>query len=449
MDVVVPTPERTTKSTVMEPVGPWATGRVDWNPEAGLVGVRPVVDQYSMARYDVHQWKERIDHLKQVSCKSCNKSESVEDHSTDNMKTAARLADKNQDECKGLINGRALEIHKLRTDLSRSIDAVEKEMRMLQDEIHRIKRCIATVDIAGLISNECIKQRGFRLESDLVHDPVQQELAKEYSLINEVRELLVKTLGQFEEQLARNESVKSKLEWDWSNKREAYDLETTNVGLNTQSTTALFKPGSVRFPENGASVPRWTAETETALAVGDEACKQSAELRLLLNNTILIDCIRDLRLQCDRVDLALSQRIQETEQSRQVLQACLEKILNRMSTTEGTIRKLKNMIRNLDQMTKVAQSRLDNRNQRPPAESTRDEAHVRLVDEVKTLLEQTTTLENRIKDTEAVHQELYASRKNLEQELQVKLKTLWVDRERCQPVRAHYPSVAALSGHGD
>lgn len=59
----------------------------------------------------------------------------------------------------------------------------------------------------------------------------------------------MKTLGQFEEQLARNESVKSKLEWDWSNKREAYDLETTNVGLNTQSTTALFKPGSVRFPE--------------------------------------------------------------------------------------------------------------------------------------------------------------------------------------------------------
>ena len=45
------------EDTSMGPIGPWATGRVDWSPMAGLTGTRPVVDKYSIARYSEGEWR--------------------------------------------------------------------------------------------------------------------------------------------------------------------------------------------------------------------------------------------------------------------------------------------------------------------------------------------------------------------------------------------------------
>lgn len=41
----------------MGPVGPWATGKVDWSPMAGLTGTRPVVDRYSITRFSSNEWR--------------------------------------------------------------------------------------------------------------------------------------------------------------------------------------------------------------------------------------------------------------------------------------------------------------------------------------------------------------------------------------------------------
>lgn len=43
----------------MGAIGPWATGRVDWSPLAGLTGIRPVVDHYTITRYSPAEWRKR------------------------------------------------------------------------------------------------------------------------------------------------------------------------------------------------------------------------------------------------------------------------------------------------------------------------------------------------------------------------------------------------------
>lgn len=42
----------------MGPIGPWATGKVDWGPLSGLTGTRPVVDRYSITRFSGAEWRE-------------------------------------------------------------------------------------------------------------------------------------------------------------------------------------------------------------------------------------------------------------------------------------------------------------------------------------------------------------------------------------------------------
>lgn len=41
----------------MGPIGPWATGRPVFTPTAGMTGVRPVVDRYSITRYSPAEWR--------------------------------------------------------------------------------------------------------------------------------------------------------------------------------------------------------------------------------------------------------------------------------------------------------------------------------------------------------------------------------------------------------
>lgn len=41
----------------MQAIGPWATGRVTYNHVAGMTGLRPVVDRYSITRYSPAEWR--------------------------------------------------------------------------------------------------------------------------------------------------------------------------------------------------------------------------------------------------------------------------------------------------------------------------------------------------------------------------------------------------------
>lgn len=56
-------------------------------------------------------------------------------------------------------------------------------------------------------------------------------------------------LKQMEEQLMHNKAIKQRLEMDWSDKKESYEIEAVNVGLRITSKTLLFKPGAIHFPD--------------------------------------------------------------------------------------------------------------------------------------------------------------------------------------------------------
>jgi len=74
-------------------------------------------------------------------------------------------------------------------------------------------------------------------------------LLQEAALIAEVGDLMSRQLKQVEEQLQHNKAIKQRLEMDWSDKNEAYEIEAINAGLHNSSKTLLFKPGATRFPD--------------------------------------------------------------------------------------------------------------------------------------------------------------------------------------------------------
>lgn len=69
-----------------------------------------------------------------------------------------------------------------------------------------------------------------------------------------------------------------------------------------------------------------------------------------------------------------------------------------------------------------------------------------MIEEVKTINENLSAMAGELKRAEETQAALEKSRCDLEREIMVKRKTLYVDRDRGQLLRSFYPSAEALSG---
>lgn len=98
------------------------------------------------------------------------------------------------------------------------------------------------------IVSECLVTRTRRPEPELVRDEPEEELIKEKSLIAEIRSLLLKTLADIEAQLRENRTNKQRMEFDWSDKKDAHENDSRNSHLSNRAPAIMFKAGATRFP---------------------------------------------------------------------------------------------------------------------------------------------------------------------------------------------------------
>lgn len=164
-------------------------------------------------------------------------------------------------------------------------------------------------------------------------------------------------------------------------------------------------------------------------------------------DAILMNSARDLRTQADSVDRTLHNRVICMDEMRQRLENELRTCLRRLADTEIQIEKLQVAARNMDYPMKVAQTRLDNRHQRPRVENCRDESQFALVGEVKSVNDSMSVLSDEIRRSQEMKRELMIQRGNLEREIMLKRRTVNLDRERIQLIRTSFPSTTALTGY--
>ncbi|XP_066908455.1 tektin-4-like [Halyomorpha halys] len=190
----------------------------------------------------------------------------------------------------------------------------------------------------------------------------------------------------------------------------------------------------------------WEKHTRELLGLAAAVRGQSAELRALLDGPILQDAMRDLKQQAETVDITLARGVADLEQCIGAMHQELAVVVRRNAESETLIYDLQQGIRGLDKAMKVAQTRLDNYQMRPGVENCRDKSMFSLIDEVKSLGEQSTSMKGQLQEAEEALLNLINSRSTLEKELKNKLKTLDIDRNRCQACRSQYPTATAMSG---
>ncbi|KAH8238778.1 hypothetical protein KR038_000126 [Drosophila bunnanda] len=430
----------------MGPIGPWASGKVDWSPMAGMTGTRPVVDRYSITRYSPNEWRTRNHETVQVVNGTLGKADKNRFSSTTEFLRLSALVNKSQTETTDRLRTRAQLIGKWKNTLENAIRAMADEIATMEVERVKLRKSLVVYGVPESIAKECIEKRATRPDTELVRDQVEEELVNELSLIAEIRRLMQKTLEDFEMQQVENRTARQRLEYDWSDKKEAYEIDTLNVGLNNLSRTIMFRPGAVRQPPEQASEKYWEHFSMETLDDCEKCRLKSVALRNTLHS-IMMNGARDMRTQADVVEKALTSRINCTQEAVQRFENDLKDVLQSLADVENRIVLMKRRISDFDASMKVAQTRMDNRGYRPNVENCRDLAQQELIDGVHTIQSSVSALLHELAESEQVKADLVSSRARLEREIMLKRRSLFIDRDRCMQLRSHYPSANTLSGN--
>ncbi|KAI5632648.1 tektin family domain-containing protein [Phthorimaea operculella] len=410
---------------------------------AEQTGTRPASNRYGLNRYSLNEWKAHNEKVLDPSA-LVNSNKISYDNKTGIMQGVGSVA-KARNENDKRIRQKARDLFRWKTEVERAAKSITEEVEKLEFERQRLKAASRTLMLPESITKECIELRTNRAIPDLVADLAEIELVKEMNLVKEVRETFTKTLKQIEDQLTINKAAKHRIEYDWCDKTMAYNCDSMNLGLTPD--IVVFRPGATKFGENSAPMEYWEHFCSENILNVEAARQKSADLRGSLN-AILVQGGAKLRKQADKTNLALAETAAITQTLLTNCEKTLLNVLQKIADLEKIIENLHNSIRKMDAAMKVAQTRLDNRNNwRAHGENVMDAAQIGLIGEVKIIHETVTSLRNQLKTSMDLRKDLIKKRIELENDIAAKKKTLNIDRDRCGKIRARFPTAAELAGH--
>lgn len=422
---------------VMSPVGPWASGHLDWSPAAGSTGLRPVVDKYSNTRYSTGEWRNTNDLI--LRGVITEKGRKLTEDTKKQIDDAFEGIGAKSNETDGKLKSRIKSLSFWTKEVENALKAMDNEIGALETDRRRLKAASRILMMPEAISSECIELRSNRLEPDLVRDDAEQELIKEYALVGEIRRLFEDTLRKVDVQLEENIASKSSIESDWSDKMVSLKVDNTNLKMGPDSSLILKHQGVNRWPENATSLEFWQHFVAESVRNCEEVRQKSAKLRANLMN-IIIKAGQDMKTQSERTNEALAETIEATESCCDALEASLKDNLQKIADIENLLDHLRDSLRKLELKCKQGQTRLKSRNyDRPNVENCRDEAQYALMGEIKYVYETVESMKDRVRQADAVRSELMLFRGQLEKQIACKRKSLNIDKDRLGRIRAHMP----------
>uniref|UniRef100_A0A672Z9B3 Tektin n=1 Tax=Sphaeramia orbicularis TaxID=375764 RepID=A0A672Z9B3_9TELE len=345
---------------------------------------------YRSAKYTPGEWFSNYHTILQQAATDRGDAERIQRHSKTLSQDTEALTAQAQAEGTRLLGDRLQQIHYWKSELQQHIQQLQADTDALVAQKTRLERALDATEIPYAISTDNLTCRTRRPGPDLVRDTVEEELLKVSGT-----KLKSNVKGW------SNRDAKKTLEFDWSDKFEAYSFD-------------------------------------------DLLCV--CVFRMLVER-VLQDTTRDLRVQCSSVDQAFSQRCDELIEAKTQLEIRHTEILDQIGAQERNIVALQQAIHNKEAPLRVAQSRLYTRTLRPNMELCRDDPQLSLEAEEKQIHASVASLQQQLSEARASLSYLEESRMTMEKDISCKTHSLFIDRDKCMTQRKRYPNVSTLSGY--
>ena len=310
-------------------------------------------------------------------------------------------------------------------------------MEQLLDYKRRLENSLAGyLDKNRALTKKCLQLRENRKDIDLVHDEVQKELIKELETIQGIEGLLQRTLEQVEEQIRVCRSADYYLDKELKDKFTAFNIDVKCHQLSNKDAGGAAQRylGSDKITPNSVTPEDWERFSHDNVQKAERNKNAAQNLRSVVDS-VLEQTREDLIKQAAAVDAAFRRRIQETERALEKDIEHLAKVVAEIAEVEETIKKLIIAIEEKQPPLMVAETRLNERTERPNIELCRDAPQYRLIGEVAQINESIRRLSESLAESKEQLKQLIRMQLQLEEDIDIKKHTLQIDREMCVPER--------------
>ncbi|XP_009990286.1 PREDICTED: tektin-1 [Tauraco erythrolophus] len=371
----------------------------------------------------------------------CASTESQKSRSEHMIAESRRLLDeiekttqKTQSDVKKKIEQRQEEIKFWKQELDNKLEQIVHETEVLLTFKTRLEKSLESCKEPLVITQKCLLNRQRRAGIDLVHDEVEQELVKEAEILQGVIALLGHTLEQTNEQIRLNRLAKYNLEMDLKDKFTALMIDDYCASLASNTPDTRYADNAVKVEGNFVSSEDWIGFSNINIEKADKQRNNSLALRALIDS-ILSQTVNDICKQREMVNIAFRNRVKEVKDAKHKLETLLAMVMDETASQEKNIAALKQAIADAEGPVKVAQARLGARNHRPNMELCYDTAHYKLISEVQEFTKNIQRLKDTLAQAETERKGLSRQQLSLEEEIQVKENTLYIDEVLCMQMR--------------
>ncbi|XP_075295961.1 tektin-1 isoform X1 [Opisthocomus hoazin] len=384
----------------------------------------------------------------------CASTESQKSRSERMIAESQRLLDeiekttrKTQSDVSKKIEQRLEEIKFWKQELDNKLEQIVHETEVLLTFKTRLEKSLESCREPLIIAQKCLLNRQRRAGIDLVHDEVEQELVKEVEVLQGVTALLGRTLEQTNEQIRLNRSAKYNLEVDLKDKFTALMIDDYCASLTNNTPDIRYADNAVKIEGNFVTPEDWIGFSNINVEKADKQRNNSLALRALIDG-ILSQTANDMRKQCEIVNVAFRNKVKEVKDAKHKLETLLAmrqcaalppvgfvKVMDETVSQEKNIAALKKAIGDKEGPVKVAQTRLEARNHRPNVELCYDTVQYRLISEVQEITKNIQRLKDSLAQAETELKGLSRRQLSLEEEIQIKENTLYIDEVLCMQMR--------------
>jgi len=346
----------------------------------------------------------------------------------------ARRTEKTQADVDKKLAQRLDDIRYWKKELDDKLQGLTNEIENLEAFKQRVNKALQATEEPLHIARQCLANREKRVGIDLVHDDVQKELLKEVETIEGVQALLNRTLEQSTEQLRLNRKAKFQLEKDLKDKFGAQNIDEYCENLRNNSAAIHFNDGVAGIEPDSVSPEQWQDFSNDNINYAERERMNSVDLRSSIDG-LLQQTTNDMLKQVDDTNEAFANRIWECKDTKGKLEDNLNKVIGQIKEQEENIATLEMAIQAKEAPMKVAQTRLETRQNRPNVELCRDAVQYRLIEEVNEISNSVAQLQARLRDANSSLKGLVRNQLELEEDIAVKSNTLFVDEVECMGMR--------------
>jgi len=341
---------------------------------------------------------------------------------------------KTQSDVNKKIEQRLNDINFWKSELDRQHKETEDEIQKMLDYKNRLETALNATEIPLHIAKECINNRQKRMSIDLVHDDVEVQLLKEVEIIEGVQAMLKRTLDQATEQIRLLRSANYYLGKDIGDKFSALSIDDHCANLNNTSPQKYYAPSAVKVQANSVTPEEWEKFSNKNVLKAERERNSAVTLESMIEE-ILQETFDDQQKQCDNVNLAFKERIEQTKKAKAKLEDHLAKVNQEIAEMEANIDMLQQAIDGKLSPMQVAQTRLDTRTHRPNVELCRDRVQYKLIEEVGEIGTNIERLRQALLDSEDNLKGLNRQQLTLEEDIEIKTNTLFIDQDQNMVLR--------------